>query len=213
MAKADYIEFLVMRHGQSRADLPRLKILEGRHDSPLSRKGLRQAALAAKWIAARYRPDKIVSSPLTRAKQTAELVASRSGAPLVLDRELLERNNGALAGLTKLKARKWGILRPGSYLPHETAPCGETLIEFRARAETFWSKLTSQCRAGQRILIVSHGQMIAMLFRCFLKLPLDESVRLTTDETGIHCWRLHPDSRRIVFTNSGEHLESGGASG
>lgn len=137
MAKAGHTEFLVMRHGQSRADLAQPKKFEGRYDSPLTQKGLRQAALAAEWITTHHHPNAIISSPLKRAKQTAELVARRSGAPLVLDLELQERNSGALAGLTKLKARKWGILRPGSYLPHETAPCGETLIEFRARYGVF----------------------------------------------------------------------------
>jgi broad specificity phosphatase PhoE len=84
---------------------------------------------------------------------------------------------------------------------------GETLIELRARAETFWSELLSQSKHGQRILIISHGQMIAMLFLCFLKLPTDESIQLKTGDTGIHCWRIDEKEKKIVFTNSCEHLQ------
>lgn len=92
-------------------------------------------------------------------------------------------------------------------LPHETVPGGESLIALRARAETFWSKLVSQPKVGQRILLVSHGQMIAMLFRCFLELPTSGSVRFSTGDTGIHCWRVDAKGCKVVFTNCRTHLE------
>jgi len=211
MKECDYIEFVVMRHGQSTADVAKPKRFEGQADNPLTETGLDQARLAAEWIATHRPPQRIISSPLRRAKKTAEEVAIRVALDIEIDAGLLERNNGALAGLTENEAEAQNLLRPDGYLPHETVPCGETLIELRARAETFWSRALSQSKAGQRILIVSHGQMIGMLFRSFLKLPMDESVRLQTGDTGIHCWRVDAKGQQIVFTNSRVHLETGKA--
>ena len=211
MKEITYIEFVIMRHGQSIADLAKPKVFEGRVDNLLTEAGLSQARFAAEWIAAKYPPLRVISSPLMRAKKTAEEVALRVGLEIETDPGLLERHNGDLAGLTEVEAESQNLLRPNGYLPHETVPGGETLIEFRARAESFWSKVLSQSKVGQRILIVSHGQMIAMLFRCFLNLPLDESVRLETGDTGIHCWRVDEKGQKILFTNSSVHLETGRA--
>ncbi|MBN1419009.1 MAG: histidine phosphatase family protein [Planctomycetes bacterium] len=149
--------------------------------------------------------DRILCSPLVRAMWTAQEIALRAGVVVEDDRDLRERENGMLAGLTEAQALRNGFLRP--HLPHETVPCGETPIAFRARAETFWSRLVSQTEPGQRILIVSHGQMIGMLFRCFLRLPVNESVRLRTDDAGIHCWRMDGSHRTVVFSNRRTHLE------
>lgn len=66
---ARFTEYLIMRHGQSVADVQ--ERFEGRSDFCLTDKGLRQARLAAEWIAANYPPQRILSSPLCRAKTTA----------------------------------------------------------------------------------------------------------------------------------------------
>lgn len=212
MAEVDYTELLVLRHGQSEADVAKPKIFEGRLNTRLTDAGLLQARLAAEWIAAKYRPQRIISSPLDRAKATAEEVGRRASLSVEYDEDPLERNNGELAGLTEAQAAKKGFLPLEKYRPHETVPGGESLIAFRARAEVFWSKLLSWSKPGQRILIVSHGQMIAMLFRCFLKLPLNDYVQLGTGNTGIHCWRVDAKGQKVVFTNARVHLELGKAS-
>ena len=49
--------------------------------------------------------------------------------------------------------------------------------------------------------------MIGMLFRCFLRLAVDDIVGLKTDDTGIHCWKIAGNSRTIVFLNNHMHLE------
>jgi probable phosphoglycerate mutase len=113
MKTTRYTEFLVMRHGQSVADVAKPKVFEGRMDSPLTEAGLDQARLAAKWIAAKYPPQRIISSPLIRAMRTAEEVALRVRVDVECDPGLLERNNGALAGLTEREAKAQGFLPPG----------------------------------------------------------------------------------------------------
>lgn len=204
MSKDNYIEFLIIRHGQSTADVENR--FEGHADFPLTELGMEQARQAAEWIAVNCPPQVILSSPLQRAKSTAEEIGRRVGIPVEYNPGLQERNNGILAGRPKTEAKV--LLPTKAYLPHETVSGGESLIDHRARVETFWSKQLSQSKFGQRILIVSHGGTIGMLFQCFLGLPLDHPVWFTTGDTGIHCWRVSENKRTVVFTNQRTHLET-----
>ena len=91
------MELLIIRHGQSEADL--LRCHEGRADFPLTETGKKQAVLLAEWLVDNYPPDYIVSSPLQRAKQTAAIIGEKSSLNIRLLDELMEFNNGLLAGL------------------------------------------------------------------------------------------------------------------
>lgn len=201
--ESEFLSLFILRHGQSVADVE--GVFEGCLDSPLTEKGIEQARLAARWIAENCPPHRIISSPLQRARQTAEEVGRRVSVTVEKDHDLRERENGILAGLTREQARTRGLLRP--YKPEETAPGGETLIAFRARVEVLLARLLSGRERGQRILIVTHDQMIDMLFHCFLRLPTDDSVRFVTDDTGIHCWRVAQNEHTVAFTNRRSHLE------
>jgi len=200
MATSNFIEFLVMRHGQSVADLE--DRFEGWLDCALTAKGLAQASGAADWIAAQRHPDCIFASTLQRARQTVEIISARLGGAInvVYDDILKERNNGILAGMKKLEAKR-DIIPADGFGPDESVKGGETLNEFRKRAEGAWEKLLDESRPGQRILVVSHGGMIDMLFNCFLGLPFDQYVGLRTGDTGMHCWRVGRTERKILFAN------------
>ncbi|HLN61032.1 MAG TPA: histidine phosphatase family protein, partial [Symbiobacteriaceae bacterium] len=77
------LRLLLCRHGQSTPDLePRC--IEGSGDFPLTDLGRRQGQALAAWLASRYRIDQIVSSPLMRARETAQLVGAATGAPIRL---------------------------------------------------------------------------------------------------------------------------------
>jgi len=201
------MEILVVRHGQSQADLEDRH--EGRADFPLTQLGEQQASLAAEWIANNHPPDLVISSTLKRAQRTAEVIARASEAPLLLDTSLMEWNNGLLAGLLRAEAAWRFPLPKGGRRPHDTFAETESLIDFRARAETFWSRFNDEYvlqGQHQRIALVSHGGMINMLFHCFLSLPMAGDVVFGTGDTGIHLWRITPNERIVVFTNSQEHL-------
>lgn len=201
------MEILVVRHGQSQADLEDRH--EGRADFPLTQLGEQQASLAAEWIANNHPPDLVISSTLKRAQRTAEVIARASEAPLLLDTSLMEWNNGLLAGLLRAEAAWRFPLPKGGRRPHDTFAETESLIDFRARAETFWSRFNDEYVFSgqyQRIALVSHGGMINMLFHCFLSLPVISDVIFGTGDTGIHLWKITPNGRNVVFTNVQEHL-------
>jgi 2,3-bisphosphoglycerate-dependent phosphoglycerate mutase len=203
------MEVLVMRHGQSVADIE--DRCEGNADFALTDLGLRQAGSAAAWIAAHFPPQMIFSSPLKRAAQTAEILGRTLSIPVTYDDRLREMNIGIWAGLRKEEAfRKFAIPAAG-FGPHERVPDGESGIEVRARAEEFWSRLTTTHAECPRVAVISHGTLITMLFRAFLSLPTDSEVGIQTGDTGIHLWRMAGRGRSIGFLNRCEHLLPGRA--
>jgi 2,3-bisphosphoglycerate-dependent phosphoglycerate mutase len=203
------LEILVLRHGQSVADIENRH--EGRADYPLTELGKEQARLAGGWIAANCPPAAVVSSPLKRASETAMIVGGACGLPVFFDEGLMELNNGALAGLLFEEADRLYPLPEGGRPPHERVPGGESLLEFRFRAEEVWSRLVAQHEDAGRLLIVAHGGMISMLFRAFARLPVGIEVRLHTGDTGMHLWRLDGTERSILFANRMGHLDAPGS--
>ena len=202
------MEILLIRHGQSQADLEDRH--EGRADFPLTELGHRQAMMAAEWLKEHYRPELVIASPLQRASKTASIIGEITQAPVDFDPALMEWDNGLLAGLRKDEAAVRFPLPDGGRKPHDTLADTESLIAFRARAETFWSRFMKDYVEPQRykrVALVSHGGMINMLFRSFLALPMDNDVMFSTGDTGIHLLSITPKGRRIVFVNRLEHLE------
>jgi probable phosphoglycerate mutase len=95
-ARGEATTTILLRHGQTEMSVERR--FAGRGDIPLTETGERQAAAAASRLTAR-RIDAIVTSPLQRARRTAEAVATATGAPLATDDGLAETDFGAaLAG-------------------------------------------------------------------------------------------------------------------
>lgn len=85
----------IFRHGQTDYNVARRVM--GQLDIPLNETGRAQAIELADKIS--EEPIQAVyTSPLLRAKQTAQILADKIGAPIILDERLMERNNGKLQG-------------------------------------------------------------------------------------------------------------------
>ncbi len=93
--------FFLVRHGET--EWNRLRKIQGISDIPLNDTGRSQAA-ALGDILSKHRFDLIVSSPLSRALETAQIVARKLGmpAPLVIQ-DLVERNYGEAEGSSGLE--------------------------------------------------------------------------------------------------------------
>lgn len=197
------MELLVVRHGQSEADI--LNVIEGRADFELTDEGQRQAKLMAAWVKNNYSINKIFASPLKRTTQTAQYLSSATNIPIAFDDDLMEWQNGLLAGLPHEEAEK-KYPSPSVKHPHTAMYECESMIQFRARAENILSKIINENESDDVIVIVSHGGMINMLFRSFLGLPLKDDIWISTGDTGIHRWKIENDKRRVVFSNHQLHL-------
>ena len=196
---------LIIRHGQSEADL--LKVLEGRADFHLTEKGLIQARLLSKWIEENENIDVLLSSTLKRAKETTEIICENSNFPVIFDEELMEWDNGKLAGLTKEEADEMYPIPPNGKSLHHTIANSESLISLRARAETVLSKILEKYDDESKICVVSHGGFINMFLRALLKLSNSNELFFYSSDTGRHKIVLDKEKRYCEYLNRTDHLD------
>ena len=166
---------LLARHG--RTEWNRSGRYQGRSDVPLSPEGRADAVALAARISAEP-VGAIVSSPLRRAVQTAEIVAERFGAvPFHVEPRLVEIAYGSWEGLTQaeINARLPEDLRCWKRYPDAMRfPGGETLEEARHRLLDALAVLPS----GTTCLVVTHSGLIrlALLEARGLRLPAFRSI-------------------------------------
>ena len=199
------MEFLIIRHGQSEADL--LEVHEGRADFPLTELGIGQATLMAEYVAKKYPPDVILSSPLKRASSTAQILQQKIGCDLKYEEDLMEFNNGVLAGLPRKEAAIKYPLPEGGRPIHIPIEGGESELEFRYRAERIAHKIVHDYKDYKRVAIVSHGGLISNFIKALLN-QSNSKVVYPTGDTGIHLLEIRGDLRIVRFMNKQEHLLS-----
>ena len=142
--------FGLLRHGQTDWNINFL--LQGVTDIPMNETGVEQVRLAAKAIQLEDW-DVVLTSPLTRAKQTAEIIASHVGFDEVIEQELLiERSFGEAEGLSHEQWR-------AKYSNLDEIPGGESRTQLAARSQQLLDHISSQF-AGKRVLAISHGALI-----------------------------------------------------
>ncbi len=93
----------LVRHGQTTSSARHA--YSGRSDIPLTETGREQARAAAQRLA-EDRVDAVISSPLIRARDTAQAIADATGAPLTVDERLTEVDYGPFEGLDRDGARE-----------------------------------------------------------------------------------------------------------
>lgn len=196
-------KLLLIRHGESEADI--LNVHEGRADFPLTETGHKQASAMGKWVAEQFKVDVIFASTLRRAAQTAGYLSEAAGVSVVFDEDLMEFNNGLLAGLPFEEAAK-RYPRVENLPPDQSVYGQETQYEFRARADRTLKRCIQQIPEGATAAIVSHGGMINQLFASLIGLPPAAPIRFSTGDTGVHLWVLEDGGARLLFANKQEHL-------
>lgn len=97
------MKIFVIRHGET--DLNKAHIIQGQtEDSELNATGLTQARESIAALPANL--TLCIASPLTRARQTAEIIAHHFNIPIVFRDELKEKHYGSLSGKTKEEVQK-----------------------------------------------------------------------------------------------------------
>ncbi len=152
---------VLIRHGESEGN--RDRTFTRTPDVPLTDRGREQVRAAADWIATRYRPVRIVSSPFARARETAGILAARLSAPIVIEQDLRERSYGALAGEPYAAVLASADYDPTAYWEWRP-PDGETLVEVGARAGAVLDRVARAAPADD-VVVVSHGAVMMALWR------------------------------------------------
>lgn len=197
------MKLIVIRHGESEADI--IDVIEGRADFSLTNKGKHQANLMAKYISS-YKINKIYASPLKRAKETAEILSKEVKVKIEFLDDLMEFNNGLIAGLKKEIA---DVLYPkDDNLPFDQAMYEmESQKDFRLRAERVLDEIISNSNEQDIVVIISHGGLINRLYQSFLKMPIKTHINFSTGDTGIHIWCINNNKRTVLVTNDLSHLK------
>jgi broad specificity phosphatase PhoE len=158
--------FYLIRHGQT--DSNKLGILHGLTDWPLNPTGRDQVERLAECVAESIEMDFIYSSPLRRARATAEAIALISGKEIKFHQSFSEMNFGEAEGAY---IREIGQLYPEESQGFVDAfdldirfPGGESRREFFQRVEFALNELRYS-HPRQQIAIVAHGGVIAAIMR------------------------------------------------
>ena len=150
----------LLRHGESVGNAE--SRWQGQRDYPLTERGREQAqALAKRWKQEKVKFDAVISSPLSRAKETAEIVASSLNLKVEFDSLWLERDNGEFSGLTAQEVKE-NFEQPDFYTPYDSVGGdGEGDWELFLRAGQALHNLLK--REPAKYLIVSHGGLLNQL--------------------------------------------------
>ncbi len=160
---------VLLRHGET--DWNAQQRMQGHIDIPLNDTGRAQARAAAPSVAG-LRADVVVSSDLSRARETAAAVVALTGQALPVDQRLRETSLGDWQGLTRAEVvATW----PGEWekwrttTAHYSPPGGESRWQVAQRAAAVVDELDES--GAQRGLLVSHGGLIVGLTGYLLGLP------------------------------------------
>jgi probable phosphoglycerate mutase len=186
----------LIRHGETVGNASRIV---QRPDSPLSPRGLAQAERLARRLAGEG-VARIVSSDLARAATTAERVRRATGAPLLFDPLLQERNFGDLRGTA------YDDLGLDMFAEGYAPPNGESWPIFHARVDHAWAAVQALAAATDGALaVVTHGLVCRSLAARHLRLPDGAAVPERWENTSVTIVEC-PAPWRVRLLNCIAHL-------
>ena len=165
------MDIYLLRHGET--DWNKKGLLQGHTDVSLNENGRIQVAdTVGKLSGLGLRMDHIVSSPLKRAFESAEIAAAGLNYPkerIIVEGLLMERGFGEGEGLT-LKERE-------TKYPDCNYPGMEPQAELVKRAgQAFW-KIVGDCQGAENVLLVAHGAVLFALLQAVSEEPIPHGGR------------------------------------
>ena len=199
----------LLRHGVTEHTVARRFSGSGGDDLPLSAAGVAQARRAAEVVAARGAVAAVVTSPLLRARQTAQELSARIGVEPLVDDAWRECSFGVWDGLTYAEvAQRWpDELAAWQESPKIAPPDGESLSAVAARVVEARQALLEQW-AGQHVVVVSHVTPIKVLVADALGAPLSSLFRMELSSASLTTVQWWPDgSASLRHFNDVSYLE------
>ncbi|MFC4004347.1 bifunctional RNase H/acid phosphatase [Prauserella oleivorans] len=201
---------LLLRHGQTEMSVDRR--YSGAGDVSLTEQGRWQAQAAAKRLAGLdglgAEPLPVVSSPLTRAVQTAQAVADALGSRVETLQTLRETDFGEWEGLTFGEAarRDPDVHRQWMSDTSVPPPGGESFDQVHRRVAQAMDQLCERY-GGRTIVVVSHVTPIKSLLRIALDAGPSLLFRLHLDPASLSIVDFYPDGNASVrLVNDISHL-------
>ena len=183
------------RHGESDWNVE--KRFQGHSDRPLTERGRKQAHALADLVGSE-KIDAVYTSPLSRARETAEIVAARAGLEAVALPELQEVDTGSWSGLSRadVEARfpegfaRW---RSGGSGWED----GESYEEMAERVIGALRKIAEDHPDG-RVLLISHGGPIRAIHAAAEGLAIKDYRRLKPVEPNARLSAVAVENGRLT---------------
>jgi probable phosphoglycerate mutase len=200
-------ELLVIRHGET--DWNRQHRFQGQIDVPLNDIGLTQAGRLGRRLADEP-VDVLISSDLQRARSTAAPLAQLRGLQSSLEPLWREQGFGMLEGLDVPTIRSRHADLWSSWTRHDADYAlpggGESNTAFHARVMRAL-QATLAAHGGKRVVVVTHGGVLDMLWRTANALPLHGARVCEIPNTGINRLRWTDGRLQVVEWANAQHLD------
>ncbi|MDX2844700.1 bifunctional RNase H/acid phosphatase [Streptomyces ipomoeae] len=201
--------FVLLRHGETPLTPQKRFSGSGGSDPSLSEGGRYQAERVAVALAARGTIQEILSSPLTRCRETAGIVAARLGLSVKVEDGLRETDFGAWEGLTFGEVRERYPEDMNAWLASpDAAPTGggESFAAVAARVAATRDELVAAYR-GRTVLLVTHVTPIKTLVRLALGAPPESLFRMELSAASLSALAYYADGNATLrLLNDTSHL-------
>lgn len=198
----------MVRHGATDNNLANPPLLQGRADVPLSAMGRRQAERTGELLA-RQTIQRVYSSPLLRARQTADAIAG----PHQLQVEVVDAIEEIDVG--DWEGRSWKeieISEPDRYRQFMADPAttgyagGENVTQLYQRVHPAMRQLLAD-NLGNQIVVVGHNLVNRAFLAPLIGLPLAQVRRMNQDNCGVSVARYRDGEIKLLTMNSVFHLD------
>jgi alpha-ribazole phosphatase len=197
-------KILLVRHGTTK--LHTGNRFWGKTDIPLSNTGIKQAGQLRNRLAPE-KIDAIYSSTLSRARSTAEIIASEHKTDVIACEELCECNFGYIEGLNFEEIERFHPALAEA-LNDRTAvafPGGESLGQLNGRVQSFLRRLEKH-KPKETILIVAHGGPLRLMVCNLLGLGLEHWLQIRIDLASLSIVETYPQAAVLDLLNDVSHL-------
>jgi broad specificity phosphatase PhoE len=189
---------ILVRHGQTDENINGR--ISGQGPIPLNVRGEEQARLAAEVLSP-LGVTHILSSPLVRARQTAEILAQRLQRPIEEVPDLREVGYGDWEGKTFGDMRSHPVAHQVFNDPASAVfPNGEGLVDVQRRGVQVIESVRYTYPQGI-VVVVSHGDVIRTALAHYLGMPFNEYRRINLDNGAISVLELFDDWVRVKALN------------
>jgi len=197
------MKIYLVRHGET--EWNREEVFRGRLDVPLNENGRRQSQRTGLHLR-RMPVARILSSPLMRARQTAEIIAEEVLKPVQAMEELTDMGFGTWEGLPLVEVRRRfpRELEVWAREPHKWRIEGaETLQDVRKRL----LRALKGIRGEEDVIVVTHRVVCKVLACLLLGIPNSRFWYLRFDPCSISIFEDRGDHRVCHLLNGTSHLE------
>ena len=198
--------FYLIRHGESLFNAEGR--IQGQSDVALSALGVLQAGAIADALAEKA-IDAVFSSPLCRARQTAEPIAARLGHSIQYDDRLKEIHAGIFQGLLweEVESKFADAARPWrEQQPDFAIPGGESRRALMERGRAVFEAIRET--SFRRVAVVSHGGILAAALKSLLRIPAEVNpFSFYNASISMLAWN---DRIKLLTLNQLEHLRTAG---